>query len=119
MTFVGGLAAASGIIIVITLSTAAMFLNHLVLPFYKPSPQQDFYRWLLWMRRLLLASILLIAYAFYSAVGTQLDLNRLGILAFVASLQFLPGVLGLLYWPRSNRKRSEEHTSELQSRPHL
>src|SRR5690554_7988473 len=56
------------------------------------------------MRRLLLASILLIAYAFYSAVGTQLDLNRLGILAFVASLQFLPGVLGLLYWPRSNRK---------------
>ena len=104
MTFVGGLAAASGIIIVITLSTAAMFLNHLVLPFYKPSPQQDFYRWLLWMRRLLLASILLIAYAFYSAVGTQLDLNRLGILAFVASLQFLPGVLGLLYWPRSNRK---------------
>src|SRR5690554_5682133 len=34
MTFVGGLAAASGIIIVVTLSTASMFLNHLVLPFY-------------------------------------------------------------------------------------
>lgn len=104
LTFVGGLAAASGIIIVITLSTAAMFLNHLVLPFYKPNPQQDFYRWLLWMRRLLLASILLLSYVFYTAVGTKLNLNRLGILAFVASLQFLPGVLGLLYWPRSNRK---------------
>src|SRR5690606_10507712 len=54
LTFTGGLAAASGIIIVITLSTAAMCLNHLVLPFYKPSVEQDFYRWLLWMRRVLL-----------------------------------------------------------------
>ena len=32
LVFMGGLAAASGIIIVTTLSTAAMFLNHLVLP---------------------------------------------------------------------------------------
>lgn len=104
LTFVGGLAAASGVVIVITLSTAAMSLNHLVLPFYKPNVQQDFYRWLLWTRRLLLIGILALAYLFYVLVGSNLDLNRLGILAFVASLQFLPGVLGLLYWPRSNRK---------------
>src|SRR5690606_2247943 len=84
--------------------TAAMFLNHLVLPFHKPSARHDFYRWLLWMRRALIAGILLLAYFFYAAIGTGLDLNRLGLLAFVASLQFLPGVLGLLYWPRSNRK---------------
>ncbi|MEN9464491.1 MAG: hypothetical protein RL217_672 [Pseudomonadota bacterium] len=104
ITFIGGLAAASGVIIVITLSTAAMCLNHLVLPFYKPNVQQDFYRWLLWMRRMLLAGILLLAYSFYMIMGQELDLNRLGILAFVAAMQFLPGVLGLLYWPRSNRK---------------
>ena len=104
LTFVGGLAAASGIMIVITLATAAMFLNHLVLPFHKPSPRHDFYRWLLWMRRSLIAGILLLAYGFYRSVGADLDLNRLGILAFVAALQFLPGVLGLLYWPKSNRK---------------
>ncbi len=104
ITFLGGLAAASGIMIVMTLATAAMFLNHLVLPFHKPSPRHDFYRWLLWMRRALIAGILLLAYFFYAAIGTGLDLNRLGLLAFVASLQFLPGVLGLLYWPRSNRK---------------
>lgn len=104
LTFLGGLAAASGIIIVITLSTAAMFLNHLVLPFYKPSAKQDFYQWLLWLRRGLLAAILVLAYGFYMWLGNELDLNRLGILAFVAAIQFLPGVLGLLYWPRSNRK---------------
>lgn len=104
ITFVGGLAAASGIIIVVMLSTAAMLLNHIVLPIYKPSDKQDFYQWLLWMRRLLLVAILFLAYGFYLSIGTDLDLNRLGILAFVAALQFLPGVLGLLYWPRSNRK---------------
>lgn len=103
-TFIGGLAAASGIIIVMLLSTSAMLLNHVVLPAHKPSDKQDFYRWLLRMRRFLLVSILLLSYAFYLGTGTNLNLNRLGILAFVAALQFLPGVLGLLYWPRSNRK---------------
>ncbi|ASP40699.1 ATPase [Bacterioplanes sanyensis] len=103
LTFLGGLAAASGIIIVITLAMAAMLLNHLVLPFHKPSPRHDFYRWLLWMRRSLIAAILLLAYGFYALVGADLDLNRLGLLAFVAAVQFLPGVLGLLYWPKANR----------------
>lgn len=104
LTFIGGLAAASGIIIVMLLSTAAMLLNHVVLPIYKPSDKQDFYRWLLHMRRFLLIAILLLAYAFYLSTGANLNLNRLGILAFVAALQFLPGVLGLLYWPKANRK---------------
>jgi len=104
MTFVGGLAASSGVMIVITLASAAMVLNHLVLPVHKPSPRHDFYRWLLWMRRSLIAGILLLSYAFYRMIGADLDLSRLGILAFVAALQFLPGVLGLLYWPKSNRK---------------
>ncbi|MDF1762646.1 MAG: ATP-binding protein [Oleibacter sp.] len=104
MVFTGGLAAASGVIIVSTLATAAMSLNHLVLPFYTPKPQQDFYRWLLWMRRILIAVILMAAYGFYEVVGAVLDLSQLGILAFVAASQFLPGVLGMLYWPRSNRQ---------------
>lgn len=104
LTFLGGLAAASGIIIVMTLAMAAMLLNHIVLPIYKPTPRYDFYRWLLWVRRSLIATILLLSYVFYIWVGADLQLNRLGLLAFVASLQFLPGVLGVLYWPKANRK---------------
>lgn len=104
MVFVGGLAAASGVIIVTTLATAAMFLNHIVLPVYKPGPKQDFYQWLLWVRRLLIGAILLGAYGFYRAVGTGIEISLLGILAFVAAVQFLPGVLGVLYWPKANRR---------------
>lgn len=103
MAFVGGLAAASGVIIVTTLATAAMFLNHIVLPSYKPGPKQDFYQWLLWVRRFLIGAILMAAYAFYRAVGANLEITLLGILAFVAAMQFLPGVLGVLYWPKANR----------------
>ena len=103
MVFAGGLAAASGVIIVTTLATATMFLNHIILPSYTPSPKQDFYQWLLWIRRLLIAAILLGAYWFYSMVGSNIDITLLGILAFVAAVQFLPGVLGVLYWPTANR----------------
>lgn len=103
MAFAGGLAAASGVIIVITLATAAMFLNHIVLPSYKPGPKQDFYQWLLWVRRCLIAGILLGAYGFYRGIGADLEITLLGILAFVAAMQFLPGVLGVLYWPTANR----------------
>lgn len=104
MAFAGGLAAASGVIIVTTLATAAMFLNHIVLPSYKPSPKQDFYQWLLWIRRFLIAAILLAAYAFYRLIGADLEITLLGILAFAAAVQFLPGVLGVLYWPTANRR---------------
>jgi PAS domain S-box-containing protein len=103
MVFVGGLAAASGVIIVTTLATAAMFLNHIVLPSYKPGPKQDFYQWLLGVRRCLIGAILLAAYGFYRIIGADIEITLLGILAFVAAMQFLPGVLGVLYWPKANR----------------
>lgn len=103
MAFAGGLAAASGVIIVTTLATAAMFLNHIVLPTYKPGPKQDFYQWLLWIRRFLIGAILLGAYGFYRLIGADVEITLLGILAFVAAVQFLPGVLGVLYWPTANR----------------
>lgn len=103
IAFAGGLAAASGVIIVTTLATAAMFLNHIVLPSYTPGPKQDFYQWLLWIRRFLIGAILLAAYAFYRIIGADIEITLLGILAFVAAVQFLPGVLGVLYWPTANR----------------
>ncbi len=37
-------------------------------------------------------------------LGAQQDLANLGIVAFVATLQFLPGVLSVLYWPTANRR---------------
>jgi len=103
LTFIGGLSAASGSIIVMTLALASMCLNHLILPFYQPSAESDIYRWLLWIRRLLIVAIILCGYWFYHGIGGHETLSSLGMAACVATLQFMPGVLAVLYWPRGNR----------------
>lgn len=104
LSFIIGLAAASGTIIVMTLALAPMVLNHLVLAVYQPPADFDIYFWLVRMRRLLIASLIFAAYLVYLIVGAEQDLATLGLSAFIATLQFLPGILALLYWPIANRK---------------
>jgi PAS domain S-box-containing protein len=103
LVYLAGLSAASGTIIVTTLALASMFLNHLILPFYQPGTHQDIYRWLLWTRRLLMVGIILVSYVFYRTLIGREELADLGMAAGVATLQLLPGVLAVLYWPRANR----------------
>ncbi len=103
LIFLGGVAAATGVSIQITLSTATMNVNHLLFPVNKPGPSQDFYVWLMWGRRAMIALILTLAYGFYCLTGDHLSLVHMGILASVPAMQFLPGVLGLLYWRNASR----------------
>lgn len=102
--FLGGLAAASGIMIVTTIAMGAMVLNHIVLPAFQPNPKKDVYAWLLWIRRWIIVALFAASYAFYRYFAQGKDLSELGIIAFVATLQFLPGVLAVLYWPLANRQ---------------
>lgn len=102
--FLGGLAAASGIMIVTTIALGAMILNHLVLPAFQPNPKKDVYAWLLWVRRWVIVALFAASYLFYRYFAQGKDLAELGIIAFVATLQFLPGVLAVLYWPQANRQ---------------
>jgi Na+/proline symporter/signal transduction histidine kinase len=104
LAYVGGLSAASGLIIVLTLALSGMALNHLVLPLYQPPAEGNIYRWLKWTRRALIAAIIMAGYGFYLLLGAEQDLSNLGIVAFVATLQFLPGALSVLYWPTANRR---------------
>lgn len=104
LAYVGGLSAASGLIIVLTLALSGMALNRLVLPLYQPPSEGNIYRWLKWTRRALIAFIIMASYGFYLLLGAEQDLSNLGIVAFVATLQFLPGALSVLYWPTANRR---------------
>ena len=103
LAFIGGLSAASGAIIVITLALASMCLKHLILPIYRPGTDRDIYRWLLWIRRLLIVCIILAGYLFFRVIVGRESLSNLGIAAFIGSLQFLPGVIATLYWQQANR----------------
>lgn len=106
VAFIGGISAASGLIIVVTLALSGMVLNHLVLPVYQPSADNNIniYRWLLWTRRSLIAAIIMASYGFYRLLGSDQHLSNLGITSFVATVQFLPGALSVLYWPQANHR---------------
>lgn len=103
LVFVGGLAAASGVIIVSTLALASMALNHLVLPLYQPNPEQNIYHWLLQMRRLLIVGLIATAFLVYMLLDERHSMTEMAMLTFVATLQFAPGLIGVLFWPRANR----------------
>lgn len=99
----GGVSAASAMMIVTTVALSAMALNHLVLPASLPDPTLNLYRWLLWGRRVVIAVIVLAGYGFYVALEHNQRLVELGLISFVAVVQFLPGIVGVLYWDDANR----------------
>ncbi|RKZ37574.1 MAG: histidine kinase [Gammaproteobacteria bacterium] len=103
IAFIGGISAASAMMIVTTLALSSMCLNHLVLPALYPDPGQNLYRWILWGRRTLIALIILAGYGFYLLLEKNQGLVQLGLISFVAVAQFLPGIVGLLFWRRATR----------------
>ncbi|MCP3142830.1 ATP-binding protein [Pyxidicoccus xibeiensis] len=104
VAFLGGISAASAMVIVTTLAVAPMCLTHLVLPLGYARGQPHLYGWLLWARRLLIAIIILAGYGFYRLLDTRgTGLVDLGLVSFVGVAQFAPGVLGLLFWKRGTR----------------
>ena len=103
LAFIGGLSAASAMVIVTSIALASMSLNHLLLPASYPDPAMNLYRWILWGRRLLIGLIIMAGYGFYAGLKHSQGLVELGLISFVAVAQFLPGIVGLLYWRRATR----------------
>lgn len=105
LTFIGGISAASAMMIVTTLALASMCLNHLILParFMSGGPQPRLYRWILWGKRILIALIIAAGYGFYRIIVHYEGLVQLGLVSFVAVAQLLPGIVGVLFWPRATR----------------
>lgn len=103
LAFVGGLSAATGAIISITMASTVMLLNHWILPMSGYSAKLDLRRKIVWLRRATMCGILLVAFLFYLATGTNMQFMELALMSFVAMLQFLPGIIAVTYWSRANR----------------
>lgn len=104
LTYLGGLSAASGITIIAVLSLSSMLLNHVVLPFYAPQRDTDIYLWLIWIRRILIGIVFILIFSFYLFLNQVQNQSTLLVTAFTGLLQMVPGIFGLLYWGRANRK---------------
>jgi len=104
LIFLGGLSAASAMMIVTTLALSYMCLNYLLLPTSLAGNQSsDFYQRILWSKRLIIALIIAAGYGFYIVIESNAGLASLGLISFVAAAQLLPGVIGLLFWPRATQ----------------
>jgi Na+/proline symporter/signal transduction histidine kinase len=110
IAFLGGLSAATAMVIVETVAVAIMVSNHLVMPlmlrrhrFSAESPstarQQNLGSFLLAVRRIAIVVITLLAYAYYRAAG-EAELAAIGLLSFAAIAQIAPAFFGGLIWRR-------------------
>src|SRR4051812_14594985 len=102
--FIGGLSAATGAMIIITLALATMVMNHWLLPSLRLAARNDLYRQLLWLRRILIAAIFFGGYLFYWVLNNRYSLTDLAFAAFIETLQFLPGTFAIVFWSPGNRR---------------
>lgn len=103
-TFIGALAAASGVMIVSVLSLASMLQNHIILPLISIPNNAHFYNWLLWVRRALIVLVVVGSYSFHQNYGDEIQLQWIGLSAITAFLQFIPGLMVTLFWSGANKK---------------
>ncbi|MBO6929740.1 MAG: hybrid sensor histidine kinase/response regulator [Roseibium sp.] len=108
--FIGGLSAATAMVIVATVALAIMISNDIVVPLLLRRHSEDeivntsgrdMSRQLLTIRRLAIFAILLLAYAYYRAAGDTAALVSIGLLSFAAIAQFAPAFFGALIWRRA------------------
>ncbi|MBD2716945.1 GHKL domain-containing protein [Microvirga sp. STR05] len=113
LIYLGGLSAASSMIIVETIALSVMMSNHLLMPLLVriPTARAEGARWFAYLsqvalqsRRLAVVLVLLLAYGYYAAVGHLLPLVNIGLVSFAAVAQFVPVVLGGLYWKGGTRQ---------------
>ena len=110
LSFLGGISAATSMIIVSTIALSLMISHNVLAPFVlghvrlKKFLGPYFARILVTSRRVNVVIILLMAYAYYRGVSTTYSLVSIGLISFAAVAQFAPAILGGLYWKEGSKR---------------
>jgi Na+/proline symporter/signal transduction histidine kinase len=113
IAFLGGLSAATAMVIVETVAVAIMISNHLVMPIVLrrrgfsgeaaegqgSARPTDLGGFVLGVRRIAIMVVTLLAYVYYRAAGDA-ALAAIGLLSFAAITQVAPAFFGGLFWSR-------------------
>ncbi|CCQ09545.1 Sensor histidine kinase [Pseudoalteromonas luteoviolacea B = ATCC 29581] len=106
--FIGGLSAATAMIVVATLTLSTMISNDVVLPllfkrkFKRNLVSSNFKSQILLVRRFTIAAILLLSYFYQQWFGHGEALANMGLVAFSLVTQLLPAIVGGLYWRKGH-----------------
>jgi Na+/proline symporter/signal transduction histidine kinase len=107
--FIGGLSAATGMVIVETIALSTMVCNDLVMPLLLRqrwmglAEKADLSGLLLEIRRWAIAIILGLGYLYFRVAGEAYALVSIGLISFAAVAQFAPVVIGGLFWKGGTR----------------
>lgn len=111
IAFLGGLSAATAMVIVACVALSIMISNHLVLPLFirrmakrHPSDQPDLTSLILNTRRATIVVILALAFTYYRFTSNNIHLASIGFVSFAAIAQFVPAFLGGLFWRNANAR---------------
>jgi Na+/proline symporter/nitrogen-specific signal transduction histidine kinase len=105
--FLGGLSAATGMVIVATIALSTMVCNDLVMPVLlriRALLSEDLSRVLIAIRRGSIIGVLLLGYLFFRFTGESYALVTIGLMSFAAAAQFAPPILIGIYWKGASKK---------------
>ena len=110
LAFIGGFSSATSMMIVASIALSIMISNHIVMPILLRIPsmrldsRSDFSQWVLITRRLSIILILFLGYIYYRYSAKSDALASIGLVSFAAVAQFLPTILGGLFWKNATER---------------
>ena len=109
LVFIGGLSAATGMVIVETIALSTMVCNNLAMPVLLRfhalhlHERADLSALIVNIRRGAIVGVLLLGYAYFRLAGEAYALVSIGLISFVAVAQFAPVILGGMFWKKGTR----------------
>jgi len=107
--FIGGLSAATGMVIVETIALSTMVCNDLLMPVLlrmkalRLTERRDLSGLLLGIRRGAIVLILVMGYLYFYLAGEAYALVSIGLISFAAVAQFAPAIIGGIFWKGGTR----------------
>jgi Na+/proline symporter/signal transduction histidine kinase len=108
LTMIGGISAATGMVVLDSLALAITISNNLVMPLLlrrrvAQGANGDIGALVLWIRRVAIVGVLALGFA-YARLAGQAGLAAIGLLSFAAVAQIAPAFLGALFWRRGTAR---------------
>jgi Na+/proline symporter/nitrogen-specific signal transduction histidine kinase len=107
--FIGGFSAATSMVIVAAIALSTMVSNHVVMPIWLAWSSKDLSvvgdvrQLVLYSRRVSIAVILAFGYFYLRITGGGAALSSIGLISFAGVAQFLPAMIGGIFWRAANR----------------
>jgi len=104
IAFIGGFSASTSMIMITAMTMSIMVSNYFILPLIQNFPiLVSLKKRLLVLRWIIVTIIISLSYIFYLYIAKTNLIVNIGLISFTAILQFVPIIIGGLFWEKANR----------------